>query len=262
MAIHLPGASGKPRERGLTAVIDFGPDEFGWTGPNGLADLLACAGDYIDLAKIYALNALLLPEAALKRVVRAYRDADVAVFAGGILFEYCYLSGQVDELGPHLKGLGITGLEISENYIRLSEAERDRYIDRFQSQGFAVVYEFGRKNPSAPMAFDELTAVVRGILALGVEHIIVEQSEMDLVAQGDGAVIDQLRDQPWFHHLLIEADPYRFPQQHVELLRDFGTDVNLANVAAGQALRLAGLRRGIGRATDYAFIRNLDANHD
>ena len=51
-----------------------------------------------------------------------------------------------------------------------------------------------------------------------------------------------------------EVDPYRFPQQHVQMLRDFGPEVNLANVTPGQVLRLEGFRRGIGRGVDYSII--------
>ena len=53
---------------------------------------------------------------------------------------------------------------------------------------------------------------------------------------------------------MVEADPYRFPKQHAQLLQDFGSEVNLANITAGQALRLEGLRRGIGRAVNYTLL--------
>jgi phosphosulfolactate synthase len=54
--------------------------------------------------------------------------------------------------------------------------------------------------------------------------------------------------------LLIEVDPYRFPQQHAKIIQDFGPEVNLANVTPGQVLRLEGFRRGIGRAVDYSLL--------
>jgi phosphosulfolactate synthase len=63
----------------------------------------------------------------------------------------------------------------------------------------------------------------------------------------------------WFERILIEADPYRFPKQHVGLLQDFGLEVNLANIAPGQALRLEGLRRGIGRAVNYSLLAETGA---
>ena len=58
----------------------------------------------------------------------------------------------------------------------------------------------------------------------------------------------------WFEQILIEPDRCRFPKQRMELLRTVGPDVTLANVAAGHALRLKGLRRGVGRAVLYSMF--------
>lgn len=259
MTFELPERPVKPRRQGLTAVIDFGPDGFGWTGPRGVADLLDCAAAYIDYAKIYALNSLLLPRDVVKSIVKLYREADVAPFAGGILFEYAHGKGEVDGLVELLLELGISGLEVSENYLSLSDAERLRYIERFQKRGLSVIYEFGRKNPEEPMSLDYLGQLVGDLRDQGVGHVIVEQSEFDFTARRSPDVLARLTEQPWFADILIEADPNRFPQQHVDLIRDFGPDVNLANVAAGQALRLEGLRRGIGRAVNYSLFDVIEA---
>ena len=35
MVFELPPRGVKPRKRGLTTMIDFGPDEMGWTGGTG-----------------------------------------------------------------------------------------------------------------------------------------------------------------------------------------------------------------------------------
>ena len=96
MALAPPPRSEKPRSTGITAMIDFGPDEMGWTGENGLRDLMACAAPFIDMAKIYALNAILMPEDAVKANVAVYRDNDVTPYTGGVLFEYAWLRGEVD----------------------------------------------------------------------------------------------------------------------------------------------------------------------
>ena len=257
--LQLPPRAGKPRTRGLTAMIDFGVDSFGWTGERGVADLLECAGDYIDFAKIYAANALLIPADPLRRIVRLYREAAVAPFAGGILFEWAHRSDRIADLSPLLHDLGIPGLEISENYIRLEGAERDRWIDYFRERDLDVVYEFGRKRPDEPMTVQKLADIVGAVRERGVEHVIVEQSEIDLAAAEDASVLDVLARQDWFGSVLIEGDPYRYPQQHADLIGRFGPEVNLANVAPGQVLRLEGLRRGVGRAVDYAMFREPEA---
>ncbi|MGB0086650.1 MAG: phosphosulfolactate synthase [Rhodomicrobiaceae bacterium] len=250
-----PRRSEKPRNTGLTAIIDFGPDTFGWTGPRGVADFLDCAAAYVDFAKIYAMNALLLPKPVVIKIVSLYRDAGVIPYSGGILFEYAHERGEIDEFIAHLKSIGIPTLEISENYITISDEVRSRYIDRFQLAGLSVIYEFGRKNPLAPLDLDELGRLVAANRAQGIEHVILEQSELDLVRKEAPGKLEELRRARWFSDLLIEADPYAFPSQHAQLIRQFGADVNLANVAVAQAFRLEGLRRGVGRAVDYAMFR-------
>ncbi len=255
--LKLPPRAGKPRTVGLTAMIDFGPDGFGWTGTTGIRDLLECAAEYIDYAKIYALNSLLMPEEAVRRAVHLYRDFDCRPFAGGMLFEYAYAKGALDELVTLLRRIDLAGLEVSENYITLEPEERRRLIERFQKAGFDVVYEFGRKEPEAPMSFDELGAIVGGMAELGIDHVIVEQSEIDMLVEASPDGFVELGRQPWFGRILIEADPYRFPEQHARLVREFGPEVNLANIAPGQVLRLEGFRRGIGRAVRYAIMDGL-----
>jgi len=251
----LPPRSKKPRKRGLTSMIDFGPDTFGWTGgEHGIRGLLECAADYIDFAKIYAMNALLLPAETVKRAAQAYRDADIVPFAGGILFEYAWQKGQVPEMIEHLHKLGLTGVELSENYIELTTQERLREIDRLQKGGLKVVYEFGRKNPVEPMSFEYVAGLVDEVAGLGIDHITVEQCEIDLLAKTSDTALVELQRQPWFEHMLIEVDPYRFPQQHAQIIKDFGPEVNLANVTPGQILRLEGFRCGIGRAVDYSLL--------
>ncbi len=257
-AFELPPREGKPRKRGLTTMVDFGPDEMGWTGgPGGIESLLKCAADYIDYAKIYALNGLLLPEETVKEAAKLYRDYDCHPFAGGMLFEYAYAKNQLDEFDTLLRREELMGFEISENYITLEDDERKGLIDRFQKAGFDVVYEFGRKAPTEPMKLEELGAVIHSVGECGIEHVIVEQSEIDMLAESSTTGLDELRRQNWFDQIVIEADPYRFPQQHAGLIKQFGPDVNLCNIASGQVLRLEGFRRGIGRAVEYCIMDDL-----
>ena len=258
--LALPPRPGKPRRRGITSMIDFGPDSLGWSGgERGISDLLDVAANYIDYAKIYAMNALLIPGDVVKRTTRLYLDAGVMPFAGGILFEYAWHRNEIDGLIALLKRLAIPGLEISENYVTLSEDQRARMIDRFQQAGIKVVYEFGRKNPEDPLSLDYLEGIVRAVAAQGIHHVTVEQCEMDLLAKDAPQSLQTLCAQDWFDQVVIEADPYRFPQQHVQMLRDFGRDVNLANIAPGQVLRLESFRQGVGRAVNYSLLSGDDS---
>lgn len=251
----LPRRPAKPRTTGLTAVIDFGPGAMGWTGSSGLADLLEAAGDFIDMAKIYALNSLLLPSSYLRSAVERYHAAGVDVYAGGILFEFALQNGAVERLPGLLHDLGIRSAEVSENYIVLSDDERRRHIEALGRAGLGVVYEFGRKKPDEPFSPEHLERMTKEMRGLGVDHVIVEQSEIDILEAHDPKALADIAAAPWFSHLLIECDPTRFPGQHADLVGRLGPEVNLANVGAGQVLGLECTRRGIGRPVDYALIR-------
>lgn len=255
MEFKLPPRSEKPRARGTTSVIDFGPDTFGWTGLQGVQDLLDYAAPYIDFVKIYAMNALLVPEPTIRKVVGLYQDAGIKAYSGGILFEYACHTNSFSEMLRHLKGIGIRAMEVSENYLELSATDRERYIGLAQQEGFEVIYEFGRKNPTEPFSLDDLTALVDDLHRRDIHHVIIEQSEIDMIANTSPKALATLAEQPWFSSVMVEADPYKFPQQHASLLKQFGPELNLANITAGQALRLEGLRRGIGRAVDYSLLR-------
>lgn len=259
MEFKLPPRSAKPRAFGTTSVIDFGPDTFGWTGVQGVRDLLDYAADYVDFAKIYAMNALLVPERTIRSVVGLYQDAGVKCYSGGILFEYACKTHSFDEMLRHLQKVGIRALEISENYLELSAGTRREYIAAAQRAGFEVIYEFGRKNPTAPFSLADLEQAVAEMHALGVHHVIIEQSEIDMIAASSPHGLQELARQQWFSQVMVEADPYKFPQQHAQLLKDFGPEVNLANITAGQCLRLEGLRRGIGRAVNYSVLDGVRA---
>jgi len=254
-AFRPPERAGKPRQTGLTSIIDFGPDGFGWTGPAGVRDLLDVAADYVDYAKIYAMNALLIPEDVVAQIVRLYRDAGVAPYAGGILFEYAARKEQIDGYIELLQKLGVNTAEVSENYLQFSDDERHRHIETLQRAGISVIYEFGLKNPTEPFDLERLEAIVQSNLDQGVKHVIVEQSEIDMARARSPGLLGELASRPWFRYVLIEADPYMFPSQHVQLLDEFGSNANLANISAGQALRLEGMRRGIGRSVNYAMFK-------
>lgn len=244
----------KPRTKGMTSVIDFGPDTFGWTTADGLSSYLDCVGEYVDYAKIYAMNALLLPQEAVQRIVGTYKDHGVTPYAGGILFEYAVQKNELDGYVRYLHSIGMPLLEVSENYITLSNEERERHIDQLTKAGFNVIYEFGRKNPTEPFSLEILEKIISSNIDAGVEHTIIEQSEIDYVSAEDPKVLTEITKSAWFDKVFIEANPYTFPKEHVDLLEKFGADVNLANITADQALRMQGLRYGIGRAVNYAIL--------
>lgn len=257
-ALTLPQRDVKPRKKGLTSIIDWGPDTFGWGGSEtGIRGALECAADYIDFAKIFAPNLLLMPEDTLKKGVACYKDFGVSVYAGGIMLEYAYRLNQVDAYLKLLRRVGLDALEVSENCVPLTRDQRMKLIDNLQQQGFSVIYEYGAKDPDVALQLDDLDSVVADLQSAGIEYLTLEQSELDLLATDKPEDILALQAREWFSRTLIEVDPYQFPRQHAKMITDFGPDVNLANVTLGQVLRIEGMRLGIGRAVGYSIFSQL-----
>lgn len=247
---------------GKTIMMDVGPDVYGWTGPRGLADLLEVAGHFIDVAKIWALNAATMPETYLKESIRQYDKAGIETFAGGLLFEYAYLKNDVEGLIARLNFLGLGGVEVSENYISLNDNDRLRSIGALSDAGLNVVFEFGRKVPDTPLDVGALENTVARVANAGAHHVILEQGEFDLLAAEKPDELEALKSASWFNAVFVEIDSDRFPDQHIDMIKRFGPDVNLANVAPAHIIRLENFRRGLGRAVDYPFFRALTDEED
>jgi phosphosulfolactate synthase (CoM biosynthesis protein A) len=245
--------------RGKTMIIDVGPDMSGWTGRHGLADLLEAMGNYIDAAKIATLNAVSMPDSYLTNTISQYRNAEIPTFAGGgggLLFEYTYLKNDIDGLIERLRFLGLGGIEVSENYITLTNEERDRFIGWLVGAGFDVVFEYGHKFPDSPIDLGELERIIRRTKEVGAHHVIMEQGEFDLLAEERPDELESMKVAPWMDDIFIEVDTGEFPQPQLALIERFGPQVN---IAPAHVYKLEMLRRGRGRWIDYPFFRDMVA---
>lgn len=255
--LKVPVRPGKPREKGLTAIIDTETDMLGWMGLEGMKDMLQILAEYVDHAKFQTHHSLMLPHDYIREKIRTYRDFDVTPFIGGVLFELAYAQEAIDELLLHLKRIDATAIEISENYLELSRDERLKQIDLFKGKNFDVIYEFGRKQAETPLNLEELGSVVKDCLDAGIDHIIIEQDEIDLLAEKNPEILNEMKNQSWFKHVFLEGNQFGFPNEHARIIKTFGPDVNLCNILAGQVLRLEDFRLGMGRQVGFTYLSGL-----
>ena len=102
--IGLPDRPSKPRETGLTHILDKG------LSPQETENVLEVAADVVDLAKLGWGTAVITPE--LERKLDIYREADVPFVFGGTLFEAYFLRDQIDEYRPLIDELGVRHVKI------------------------------------------------------------------------------------------------------------------------------------------------------
>jgi phosphosulfolactate synthase len=237
--LDLPERCSKPRERGLTHVLDKGLSTAEAEG------LLEVAGPSVDLVKLGWGTALVT--ANLEPKLRTYARAEVPVVLGGTLTEIALRDGRIDGLTAWLRELGIRHVEISDGTLAIPHTDKLDLIRRL-SAGFTVLSEVGSKDAEEIMAPYRWVEQIETELEAGAWKVITESRETGSagIYRPDGEVrmglIDEIAHAVDVDKLLFEA-PRK--EQQVWFLKRFGREVNLGNIAADDVLSLETLRLGL-----------------
>lgn len=237
--IDLPDRSAKPRESGLTMILDKG------LSMQAAADLVEVGADYIDYIKLGWATSIVVPN--LKEKVALYQDAGIPVCAGGTLFELCFLQGKLDEYEKTLGDVGFQMLEISDGTITMEHDDKLDCVRRF-AKNFRVLSEFGSKDSQYIMAPRMWVQGMTSELEAGAWKVIAEGRESGtsgLYRQSEeirsGLVDEIVMDIP--HEEIIWEAPQK--EQQVFLVERFGTNVNLGNIAPQDSISLETIRLGL-----------------
>lgn len=237
--LDLPARTAKPRERGLTHVLDRGLS---------LADvdgLLEVAGASVDIVKLGWGTALVTEN--LERKLTRYAELDIPVVLGGTLTEAALRQGRIEGLIAWLRELGLHHVEVSDGTIALEPDEKLSLISRLAKE-FTVFSEVGSKDAEMIMAPYRWVEAIERELAAGAWKVIAESRESGNagIYRPDGEVrmglIDEIAHAIDPARMIFEA-PRR--QQQVFFLRRFGQDCNLGNIAPDDVLSLETLRLGL-----------------
>ncbi len=239
LPLDLPARATKPRERGITHVLDRGL---------AIADvdgLIEVAGDSVDIVKLGWGTAL--ATANLEPKLARYREHDIPVVLGGTLTELAIQQGRVDELARWLDRLQIRHVEVSDGTITLEHDRKLELIAQLAGR-FTVLSEVGSKDATHVMAPYRWVEQITAELDAGAWKVICEARESGTagIARLDGELREGLIDE-----IAHAIDPARLvfeaPQkdQQVHLLKRFGPDVNLGNIAPGDVLALETMRLGL-----------------
>lgn len=243
-AVEYPALPAKPRATAVTSVLDGG------LGPSEARDRIAIAGEWIDVVKLGWGTARLTPAAALREKIRIYRSAAINVCSGGTFLEIAFAQNRVREFLEGARELGLAMVEVSNGVHPMSEEEKLALIAEVRSAGFTVWSEVGKKDPDedARIGIDERCAAIARELDAGADKVILEARESGTVGIYDrsGApaaeMIQRIVERVGAQRLVFEA-PRK--EQQLWMVRALGPEVNLGNVAPGEALALATLRTGL-----------------
>jgi phosphosulfolactate synthase len=215
--------------------------------------LLEVAGACVDIVKLGWGTALV--SANLKPKLERYAAHEIPVVLGGTLTEIAIRQGRVDGLIAWLRELGLRHVEISDGTVALEPDYKHALIERLSSE-FVVFAEVGNKDADFIMAPYVWVEQIERDLEAGAWKVITEARESGTagIYRADGeprtGLIDEIAHAIEPDKLIFEA-PLR-PQQ-VWLLKRFGTECNLGNIAADDVLSLETLRLGLRSDTVERF---------
>ncbi|WP_139557946.1 phosphosulfolactate synthase [Methylotetracoccus oryzae] len=232
----------KPRDRGLTMVIDTG------VGERRLLDTLEQAAAFIDHWKFAFGTSVFLPRPLLQRKLGLLADHGILSLPGGTLLEVALVEHHCRDYMKHAKDLGFSAIEISDGTIPMPAVRRRNIIACARDAGLVPISEVGKKDPRAQPSAEQMAEQALTDIEHGAEWVVMEARESGRavgIYDEHGQVIDDtlttlcalLGDAT--SRLIWEAP---LAAQQTALIRRFGTNVGLGNVPADQILAVECLR--------------------
>jgi phosphosulfolactate synthase len=238
--IELPRRSAKPREQGITHVLDKGLSVAEVDG------LMEVAGDFVDIVKLGWGTALATSN--LKPKLSRYAEHGIPVVLGGTLTELALAQDRFDQLIEWVRELGLRHFEISDGTIALDHGRKLELIARL-AESFRVLSEVGSKDDTGA-----ITPPYRWVEMMGEE---LEAGAWKVIAEGresgtagifrpTGEVREGLIDEI-VHGIDSDRIMFDAPRKHQQVwfVRRFGPEVNLGNIAPDDVLPLETLRLGL-----------------
>ncbi len=236
---NIPERTSKPRESGLTMVMDKG------LSCRQVEDFLEVSADKTDIVKLGFGTSSVTPN--LKDKIKIYRDAGIPIYFGGTLFEAYVIRGQFDDYKKLLDRYQITHTEVSDGSIEISEEEKCGYI-RSLAKDFTVLSEVGSKDAEKIIPPYKWIAMMKAEIEAGAWKVIAEARESGTVGifRNSGEVRSGLIEEI-LQHIPLDTILWEAPQkvQQVWFMTLYGHNVNLGNIAPNEVIPLETLRLGL-----------------
>lgn len=244
----LPSRNHKPRNSGLTMVMDKG------LSVREAEDMLSVGEPYIDLVKLGFGTAFVTPH--LENKLSVYKNSGVATYFGGTLFEAFVMRDQFEDYLRLLDKYKMEYAEVSDGSIELDHNEKCRYISQL-AKHVTVLSEVGSKDEKKILAPYVWIELMQKEIAAGSTRVIAEARESGTVGiyREKGEVRSDLIDEILMNvdgDKIIWESPLK--AQQVYFIKLLGSNVNLGNIPPNEVIPLETLRLGLRGDTFHHFI--------
>lgn len=245
---YLPDRPGKPRETGLTMMMDKGLSR------SEAVSFIESSAEFTDLIKFGFGTGIFAKQISEK--IQLFKSAGVEPYFGGTLFESFIVRGMFDEFRKFIAESGVQTVEISDGSMRLNHEEKLGYI-RDLSKDFKVLSEVGSKVKGVEISHEAWVSMMKTELEAGAWKVIAEARESGTIGiyNSDGSAnIDLVED--IIHNVSIDNVLWEAPNkaQQVWFINLLGANVNLGNIATAEVVSLEALRLGLRGDTFFDFL--------
>ena len=236
---NLPERPNKPRNEGLTMVMDKG------LSLNEAENMIALKSDLTDIVKLGFGTSILTKNIAEK--IKLYQQSGMMVYTGGTLFEAFIVRNQFDDYCKLMDTLKLDMVEVSDGSMFIEHDKKCEYIQKLASN-YRVISEIGSKDESVTIKNSDWIKFMKKELDAGSWKVIAEAREGGNVGvfYKNGLVkndlIQEITKQISVTEILWEA-PQK--QQQVWFINNFGANVNLGNISPNDIISLECLRLGL-----------------
>ena len=244
----IPERTKKPRENGLTMVMDRG------LSINETKNFIDMCLPHTDIVKLGFGTSAVSPHVRAK--IDLYKEAGLMVYLGGTLFEAFIARNMFKEYKELLKKWDLDMCEVSDGSIEISHEKKCDYIKEL-SKEFKVVSEVGSKDVNKLIPPYKWIKLMEKELEAGTWKVIAEAREGGNVGiynrGGDvrSDLIDEILTKIPNEKIVWEA-PRK--SQQVWFIKLLGPNVNLGNIAWDEVIPLETLRIGLRGDTFFDYL--------
>ena len=245
---YIPSRPEKPREKGLTMMMDKG------LSVRQTEDFIESAGHLTDVIKFGFGTSLVTNR--LEDKIKLYQEAGVRPYFGGTLFEAFIARGRFDDYQKFIDKMGLDLCEVSDGSIIIPQDEKCEYISKL-AKNFTVFSEVGSKEEGMIISPGKWIRMMTNELEAGSWKVIAEGRESGSVGifrrngQPHTVLINKIIAKVKPEQILWEA-PVK--TQQVWFINLFGENVNLGNIAPHEVIPLECLRLGLRGDTFFNYL--------
>ena len=245
--LTLPERTTKPRESGLTHVLDKG------YSLDQVRQFLEVSKDYVDIVKLGWGTAAVTPN--VKEKIALYQSFGIPVCFGGTFFEVCLRQGKFDEYLALVDECGMECVEISDGTIAMEEEDKLAIVRKLSTR-YKVLSEVGSKDEAVVITPSTWIDSIKRELEAGAWKVITEGRESGTVGiyrptgEVKDGLLEEIRTEFDTSQLLFEA-PVK--KQQAWFIKQFGPNVNLGNIPPEEVISVETLRVGVRGDTLLTF---------